>query len=649
MKNGINIFKICRKEKMAISLSNKLVSCFLSIIFVFAFISIKPALKVNAIVPVPVFSNPATVEEDIENELQTAIDSMRQPVSTDISWFFPPPKLDEPKVAPINVSTLFIIDGIEISKKFLKTDRNGNFIMPLDDKDGVLASILDHTFMDMNDNINIDKNSDFNPYNRLAIAGYSITMNMSYSTSTINNTVISMKLLIGFSFTWHDGPNALAGRNAVIAHANNFLNSSAYTSKTTAYAKLKAINQYVCSTFQYDYRVFVLAELNQTIYTAYKMITDNGGIGGYPRGVCQAYAMYGYIILKEAGFEAITIDGHAPRPPISTPENNPHAWNMVKVGSNWYHIDFTWNDPVTGGNPAPYTTRQNGAGSVSENYLLRSDTEIGVNHTWSKIQDEFTYPIASAKWTGTPTIINITQPPAPTLKPTAIPTKIIVPTPTKKPTGTDTQSASVSELNSSSSELSSSPSSPSPYSSASEQTNNTPKESMQTATITINPTKPVVTPGKQTDSDVLSQDKPVNISGVLSDENSNPIPNTKIELYNTSMTTTTDSKGFYQFKNVMIGSYKIYLLDKDGKVKAELPIVISYGDNTDLTSDAVTVKWSSLVMDLTLKGNVLTIRSVSSSFLQFTNERLLIILLVSAIIIILLLIIFLKAKKRKVY
>ena len=26
--------------------------------------------------------------------------------------------------------------------------------------------------------------------------------------------------------------------------------------------------------------------------------------------------------------------------------NMNHAWNMLKIGGKWYHVDVTWDDPV---------------------------------------------------------------------------------------------------------------------------------------------------------------------------------------------------------------------------------------------------------------------------------------------------------------
>ncbi len=53
------------------------------------------------------------------------------------------------------------------------------------------------------------------------------------------------------------------------------------------------------------------------------------------KAVCQGYAL-GYIYALDAlGIEAVYVGS----------DSMNHAWNMVKIGENWYHVDVTWGDP----------------------------------------------------------------------------------------------------------------------------------------------------------------------------------------------------------------------------------------------------------------------------------------------------------------
>lgn len=86
------------------------------------------------------------------------------------------------------------------------------------------------------------------------------------------------------------------------------------------YAKIKKIHDYIVNRVSYDqsYRK----------YTAYNAMVNKSA-------VCQGYALLFYKMATEAGIPCR----------IVTSDN--HAWNIVKLGSKWYHLDATWDDPVS--------------------------------------------------------------------------------------------------------------------------------------------------------------------------------------------------------------------------------------------------------------------------------------------------------------
>lgn len=122
----------------------------------------------------------------------------------------------------------------------------------------------------------------------------------------------------------------------------------------------------------------------------------------------------------------------------------------------------------------------------------------------------------------------------------------------------------------------------------------------------------------------------VNVSGTITDEKGVPVSNRTVELYSTSRTTLTEKNGFYEFKGILPGSYKIYIKELNGTEITQLPVVISLGENTEQLSGTVYVKGVDLGMDLMLKGNVLSIKNISSPNFQFSLPM----IIVTAIIII---------------
>lgn len=85
-------------------------------------------------------------------------------------------------------------------------------------------------------------------------------------------------------------------------------------------------------------------------------------------GVCESYAKAMYRLLNMAGVKNLFVTG--------TADGGAHAWNMVQIGSRWYHVDVTFDDPV-GGRP-------------SHRYFNITDSQISRDHTW----DRSKYPAA---------------------------------------------------------------------------------------------------------------------------------------------------------------------------------------------------------------------------------------------------------------
>lgn len=131
------------------------------------------------------------------------------------------------------------------------------------------------------------------------------------------------------------------------------------------------------------------------------------GYYGYSTA-CMGYAELTWHLLKKAGMESKVVIGYTPdglsdteylAKRLTSSElialsqqdkvaqmQTLHAWNMVRVGSKWYHLDNTWLDGD-----------QRGAqedGKIHAEYFLGGDGDFGRDHLW--IKDE--YPTASSNW-----------------------------------------------------------------------------------------------------------------------------------------------------------------------------------------------------------------------------------------------------------
>lgn len=81
--------------------------------------------------------------------------------------------------------------------------------------------------------------------------------------------------------------------------------------------------------------------------------------------VCAGYAQAYQDLLTRVGIESVVV----------TSEAMEHAWNLVQLDGQWYHVDVTWDDPT----PDNY-------GFVNHDYFLLTDEEISAgdepHHDW---------------------------------------------------------------------------------------------------------------------------------------------------------------------------------------------------------------------------------------------------------------------------
>lgn len=92
--------------------------------------------------------------------------------------------------------------------------------------------------------------------------------------------------------------------------------------------KVKALHDWVCTNTTYDFD----NEQDLADHVDSSIFLD--GVA-----VCEGFAKTYNLLLHEAGIETCYV------------HNGDHAWNVVKVGGKWFHIDTTWD----GGDPCGYT------------------------------------------------------------------------------------------------------------------------------------------------------------------------------------------------------------------------------------------------------------------------------------------------------
>lgn len=117
----------------------------------------------------------------------------------------------------------------------------------------------------------------------------------------------------------------------------------------TEFEKVKAINDYIVLTAEYSDNTVA------SPYSPVSILTEG-------KGVCLAYSLLAQKLLNKAEIESYIVEGET---------TEPHAWNLVNIDGEYYHLDTTWNDPL-----------EDRKGLVQYEYFLVPDNILSEDHTW---------------------------------------------------------------------------------------------------------------------------------------------------------------------------------------------------------------------------------------------------------------------------
>lgn len=117
------------------------------------------------------------------------------------------------------------------------------------------------------------------------------------------------------------------------------------------YEKVKAVNDYLCSTTVYSEGESPYLPIQHTAYGA----LINGDC------VCEGYSKAANLIFSKCGIESYYVLG-------SVKTRYDHCWNIVKIDDRFYQLDITWND----------------ADGCPNQYFLVTDDYMSLSRTWDK-------------------------------------------------------------------------------------------------------------------------------------------------------------------------------------------------------------------------------------------------------------------------
>ena len=111
---------------------------------------------------------------------------------------------------------------------------------------------------------------------------------------------------------------------------------------TTPVKKIERIHDYIVKNAEYSFvTVGGVKQADSSSY-AHNIL----GIILNKKGVCESYAKLFELLLHDNDIECILVTGKGFS--SSSSEGEGHAWNYVRIDSEWYGFDVTWDDPIGG-------------------------------------------------------------------------------------------------------------------------------------------------------------------------------------------------------------------------------------------------------------------------------------------------------------
>jgi len=180
----------------------------------------------------------------------------------------------------------------------------------------------------------IDKLKYKNPYEAYNVSSYDMVM-----SSWSNSTTVNVEINCVYKMTAEMANDLDAKARVIVANI---------TSDNMSLAdKERVIHDWIINNTQYDQ--------SYSIYDPYNTLINH-------TGVCEGYSLLAQKMFTIAGIKSLVIEGDA--------DGVSHAWNLVYIDNNWYHVDLTWDDPISSKNVLRY------------DYYNVSDSEMSVDHTW---------------------------------------------------------------------------------------------------------------------------------------------------------------------------------------------------------------------------------------------------------------------------
>ena len=169
------------------------------------------------------------------------------------------------------------------------------------------------------------------------------------STAAYNN--------VGYiTFNYKGDKNSFLTKIAAVNAKVQQIVASQVQPNMSDYDKELALHDYLANNTNYDYNNVVSDTIPDDSFTAYGALIKG-------TAVCEGFAEAMYKLLSQAQMKAYIINGYG--------NGVPHEWNLVNINGGIYHLDPTFDTPVSTGGKV-----------ITHNYFNVNDEEISKDHNW---------------------------------------------------------------------------------------------------------------------------------------------------------------------------------------------------------------------------------------------------------------------------
>ncbi|APF27362.1 transglutaminase-like superfamily protein [Clostridium sporogenes] len=181
-----------------------------------------------------------------------------------------------------------------------------------------------------------------------------------------NEKVLTIPIEMNIDFKYSEDVKVLKNREKAVQAKVKEIIGKVIKPGMKDYEKELALHDYLVNNAKYDVRIDK-GSMPKESNTAYGVLINK-------LGACVGYSDAMKRLLDAVNIESKIIVGSV----ITEEIWSGHAWNLVKIGGQYHHLDVTWDDPIN----------EDGSNTPRHTYFNISDAQIKKTHQW----DEKSYP-----------------------------------------------------------------------------------------------------------------------------------------------------------------------------------------------------------------------------------------------------------------